>query len=202
MTGPPASPRPLLVVVRGKPGSGKSTLARRLAETDLLGLPLLCRDAIKVGLVETHGAETDAVRAMAVPLAFNLFHRTIDLWLREGVSLLADEAFTQERSAAALHAFTQLARVVVIHCDTPDEVAQHRYIARERANPRVRPDVLAATIAEMERGTYPWRIFDAFDAGAPALHVDTAQGYTPDLDAIARFCRTGRSGAIDRTRTA
>ncbi|MDQ5854653.1 MAG: hypothetical protein M3380_21795 [Chloroflexota bacterium] len=39
--------------------AGKSTLARRLAETDALGLPLLDRDAIKVGLVMTHGMETD-----------------------------------------------------------------------------------------------------------------------------------------------
>jgi adenylate kinase family enzyme len=46
------SPRPLLVIVCGKPGSGKTTLARRLAEMDALGPPLLSRDAIKVGLDE------------------------------------------------------------------------------------------------------------------------------------------------------
>jgi adenylate kinase family enzyme len=49
-------PRPLLVLERGKPGFGKTTLARRLGESDALGLPVLPRDAIKVGLVETRGS--------------------------------------------------------------------------------------------------------------------------------------------------
>ncbi|HEY7294269.1 MAG TPA: hypothetical protein VH916_04465 [Dehalococcoidia bacterium] len=87
--------RPRLIIVRGQLGAGRTTLARRLAATDVLGLPLLSRDAIKVGLVETHGIETDAMRERVVPLAFALFQRTIALWLQEGVSLIADEAFSR-----------------------------------------------------------------------------------------------------------
>ena len=51
---------------------------------------------------------------------------------------------------------------------------------------------LAATIEQMAAGTYPWRIFDAFDLGVPALRVDTTNGYTPSLAAIVEFCRAGR----------
>jgi len=184
----------MLVVVRGKPGSGKTTLARRLAEPDALGLPLLSRDAIKAGLVETAGAETDAVRARVVPLAFDLFHRTIELWLREGVSLIADEAFARARGEAPLRALAALADTVVLTCDTPDEEAARRYIEREHASPRKRPDLLADTVAQMARGAYPWRVFDAFNVGVPALRVDTTHGYAPDLDAIVAFCRAGRTG--------
>jgi predicted kinase len=179
----------MLVLVRGKPGAGKTTLARRLGETDALGLPVLARDAIKVGLVQTCGVETDVVRAKVVPLAFDRFRRTVELWLREGVSLIADEAFSRGRAEATLRAWTQMAQMVVIHCKTADEVARRRYIARERANARVRPDRLASTIDEMERGTYPWAVFAAFDLGVPALHVDTTHGYNPSLDEIVAFCR-------------
>jgi len=192
MPEPSASPRPLLVIVRGKPGAGKTTLARRLAETDALGLPLLSRDAIKAGLVATHGVETDAVRATVIPQAFDLFHRTIELWLREGVSLFAEEAFSRARAEAALRAFAALAAAVIITCDTSDEAAARRYIEREDANPRKRPDVLAATAEQMRGGVYPWRVFDAFDLGVPALRVDTTDGYAPNLDAIVAFCRAGR----------
>src|SRR5688500_7528188 len=88
--GMPTSPRPLLVLVSGKPGAGKSTLARRLSESDALGLHVLSRDAIKVGLVETQGAETDEIRNVIVPRSFDLFFETIELWLRAGVSLIAE----------------------------------------------------------------------------------------------------------------
>jgi predicted kinase len=191
MPEPPASPRPLLVIVRGKPGAGKTTLARRLAEPDALGLPLLSRDAIKAGLVATRGVETNAVRATVIPQAFDLFHRTIELWLREGVSLIAEEAFTRARAEPALRVFAELADTVVITCDTSDEEAARRYIEREDANPWKRPDVLAATVEQMRSGAYPWRIFDAFDLGVPALCVDTTDGYKPGLEEIVAFCRAG-----------
>ena len=189
MSDPPPAPRPLLVIVRGKPGSGKTTLARRLGGTDALGLPLLERDAIKAGLVETHSVETDEVRQVVVPLSFDLFFRTIELWLREGVSLIAEHSFRRELHEARLRALIRLARAVVIECDTTDEVAQQRYIARERSNPRIRPDLRAATVERMERGDYHWRMFDAFDLSVPALRVNTTEGYAPDLDTIVAFCR-------------
>ncbi len=181
-------------MVTGKPGSGKSTLARRLAEPDALGLPLLSRDALKVGLVETYGVETDAVRATVVPHSYALFYDTIASWLRGGVSLIAEYSFVRSRSEADLRPLTRLARAAVVHCDTSDEVACRRYIERERANPRVRADLLAATMGRMERGEYAWAMFDAPDLGVPTLRVDTTHGYVPGLDAIAAFCRDSGGG--------
>jgi hypothetical protein len=80
-----------------------------------------------------------------------------------------------------------------------DDEAQRRFIARERANPRARPDLRPATVEQMERGTYPWRMFDPFNLGVPALRVDTTSGYVPDLDTIIAFCREAAPGLVART---
>jgi predicted kinase len=208
---PDAMP-PLFVVVSGKPGAGKTTLARRLSENDALGLHVLARDAIKAGLVVTQGAETDEIRSTIVPRSFDLFFDTIEAWLRAGVSLIAEYGFSRW-SEPRLRALVPLARTVVLHCDTSDAEAARRFIARERANPLARPDVLEALIERMERGAYDWRISDPLGVGAPLLRVDTTSGYVPDLSAIVAFCRgtpwsprrrpgaNGSSGAIARRST-
>jgi predicted kinase len=181
---------PLLVFIGGKPGSGKSTQARRLAETDALGLPVLSRDAIKAGLVETYGAETDAVRTTAVPRSFDLFFETIRNWLRSGVSLIAEHSFDWDMQASEIQTSLALARSVILFTDTSDEEAGRRFIARERVNPLIRPDRLAEAIESIERGAFDWRRYDLVEYGVPTLHVDTTEGYTPDIETLVSFCKT------------
>jgi predicted kinase len=198
-----ASPPPLLVIVSGKPSSGKSTLARRLAERDALGLPLLSRDAIKVGLVETHAnaetgarrwtVETDALRATIVPRSYAIFYQTIEAWLRAGVSLIAEYGFVRGRSESDLRPLIKLAWAVVVHCVTSPEEARRRFIARERSDPHSRPDRLGGIIEQMEKGTFGWSASEAMDLDIPMLHVDTTRGYVPVLDVIVAFCRGSRT---------
>ena len=213
---PPLPPRPLLVVVRGKPGAGKTTLARRLAAADALALPVLHRDALKAGLVASYGEESAAVRAAIVPRSFDRFFATVALWLRGGVSLIAEHSLIRAWNEEALRAVLPLARVVILSCDAPDAVAARRFVARERALPGRGPGYSTATIGQMARGTFDWRRFDPFPLGVPELRVDTTVDYQPDLDAILAFCRgvggsdaaagpgrtgdTGPHAALDRGR--
>lgn len=184
------SPRPLLVMVRAKPGSGKTTLARRLAEADALDLPVLHRDAIKAGLVASHGGATPAARAVIVPRSFDLLFQTVALWLREDVSLIAEHSLLRAWNEEAIRAVLPLARTIILSCDPPDAVAARRFIARERALPGRGPGYSSPAIEQMEQGTFDWRRFDPFELGVPELRVDTTVGYQPDLDALLAFCRS------------
>lgn len=192
------TPLPLLVLVSGKAGSGKSTLAKELARTENLGLPLLSRDAIKAGMVETWafarpGAsrseiETDELRSTLVPNSFDLFYKTITCWLQAGVSLIAEFGFDR-RSESALKPIIEIANAVLIRCECPDEVSRRRFIEREKNEGRVRPGYLANLTKRIELGTDPWRQFETMDLPVPTFRVDTRDGYKPELNKITAFCR-------------
>lgn len=193
-----AAPPPLLVLVTGKPGSGKSTLAIVLGRAENLGLPVLSRDALKAGMVETwafarpgaarEAVETDGLRSTLVPSSFDLFYRTIASWLEAGVSLIAEYGFDR-RCERALAGVIGLATTVVVQCDAPDAVAQRRFLAREQHDGKIRPDRLAATIERVANGTDPWTRFEPMTLSLPAIRVDTEGQYKPPLPQISAFCR-------------
>ena len=189
---------PLLVLIGGKPGTGKSTLAQQLAQPEQLGLPLLSRDAIKVGLVETYALaaptadreiiESDERRAIIVPTSFNLFYETITMWLRAGVSLIAEHAYTA-RSEATINHWIPLAQAVLIECHTAADEARRRFFAREQQDPRHLPRRLAAMAERITLGTDPWSTETPLRLAVPTLRVDTTEGYQPAIEEIANFCR-------------
>jgi predicted kinase len=180
-------PQPLLVLVMGKPGSGKSILALALGRAEQLGLPVLSRDAIKAGMVETWafahpgadrtGIETDERRATLVPQSFDSFYQTIARWLDAGISLIAEYGFDR-RTEPALAPILAGATVVVVHCEAPDAVCQQRFIRREQRDGKIRPDRLAAIPAQIAQGADPWTRFVPLTLPLVTLRVNTEDGYT------------------------
>jgi predicted kinase len=191
-------PQPLLVLVTGKPGAGKSTLAIELGRAHNLGLPLLSRDAIKAGMVETWafvqpGAsrdviETEELRSSLVPSSFALFYRTIASWLQAGTSLIAEYGFDR-RTELDLADVIGVAKTLVVHCEAPDELCQRRFITREQRDGKIRPDRLAATIDRIAQGTDPWSQFESMKLPLPTIRIDTEYEYKPTLPEISAFCR-------------
>ena len=184
--------RPLLVVVSGKPGSGKSTLAQRLGDRSRLWLPVVSHDAIRSALRRTIGPE-DTRFAVPVERSIGLFYDTIARFLEAGASVIAELSWRRGISEGDLGRVARLGRAVDVHCEVPVELARRRFVERERA---LWPDVEPADgpaghiVRQMERGEFPWELFDPLDLDMPRIRVDTSDGYRPGLDEVARFCWT------------
>jgi hypothetical protein len=81
-----------------------------------------------------------------------------------------------------LEPLTDLAMLRIIRCQAPAE------LTRQRALIRVAGEPTRAAHADTEHFSVQ-RTFDAIHLDAPTLDVDTSDGWHPDLEEIAAFCR-------------
>jgi predicted kinase len=170
---------PTLIIVSGPGGSGKTTLAHQLAAT--LGCPALCRDEIKEGMVASNPGFVPATSDQLTERTYDVFFEAIALLLKAEVTLVAEAAFQHSLWWEGLEPLTDLAMLRIVRCQAPAE------LTRERALTRIAQPTRAAH-ADTEHFSVQ-RTFDAIHLDAPTLDVDTSDGWRPDLEEIAAFCR-------------
>ena len=170
---------PTLVIVTGPAGSGKTTLAHSLAVA--IGCPALCRDEIKEGMVAT--ATPGFVPGPSDPLTmktYSVFFAAIGLFLEHGVTHIAEAAFQHANWVRGLEPLQPLARLRIVRCQVAPAIARARAERRQREQ--------RSRAAHDDVGHFSVdRSFEPIRLDAPTLDVDTSDGYSPDLDAIAAF---------------
>jgi predicted kinase len=171
---------PTLIVVSGPAGSGKTTLAHALAAA--VGCPALCRDEIKEGMVASHPGFVAATSDPLTMRTYDLFFEAIALFLAAEVTLVAEAAFQHPLWQRGLDRLSGPRALRIIRCQVPDQLARDRQLARATVQPTRAAHADAALLREP--GT-----FDAIQLSAPTLDVDTSDGWRPNLDEIADFCR-------------
>ena len=166
-------PRPLLVLVSGHPGAGKTTLARALG--DAMHLPHLNRDRIRAGM-----ARTDPSSLVDPRPPWDVFAETIELFVANGVSLVADQTLYRGMQDEIRTRFVPGTSTVNLHCRSA--VAYQRWLAKLHADPQV----LRESIAELEARVQAQRdeITEPLDLGVPVIEVDTTDGYDPPLEVL------------------
>jgi predicted kinase len=173
---------PTLIVVSGPPGSGKTTLAHKLAAA--IGCPAICRDEIKEGMAHATPGFTagpgDELTQRTLPVFFGM----LNLLVRAGVTTVAEAAFQDHVWRPRLEPLRGLVRLRVVHCTAGAEVALARMERREQEDPRRRVHRDPRTAAEREAAH---RAFRPVRIDAPALEVDTTDGYRPSFGLILSF---------------
>jgi len=177
---------PALIVVTGRPGAGKTTLAHELVRA--VRCPLISRDEIKEGLVNTTG-QAGAAAMKADTHVYDVFFETIELLLRRHITLVIEAAFQHKLWAPKLTALRELAQIRIVLCNVEPEVARTRHVDR------------GLTDAARERfhndRAYQEQPAPAYDpphiVGVQILEVDTTSGYRPPFTAIVSFAHTPTS---------
>ena len=175
---------PTLVVVSGPAGAGKTTLAHTLAEA--VGCPVISRDEIKEGMVHARPGFIPAVSDELTVRTLPVFFGVLELLLRAGVTTVAEAAFQNRVWRPRLEPLRGLAELRIVHCVVDADVALERMQRRRAENPLRRAHVGSAVAYDATQ-RLGHDTFDRVSIEAPAIEVDTADGYRPGLDEILAF---------------
>ena len=174
---------PSLTLVTGRPGAGKTTLARKLAPA--IHCPLLSRDDIKEGIVNTTG-NRGTPNDNTTLLTFETFFDTIEFLLKRNVTLVAEAAFQHHRWAPKIDRLQNLADIRVIICQIEPKLANERIQLRRTLDPEW--DKFHNPPLDQTRQVEP-RAYEPPRLALPTLSVDTSHDYDPEFEKILDFAR-------------
>ena len=172
--------KPKLVVVTGRPGSGKTTLSKQLGK--LLYFPVVSRDEIKEGYVNTFNIRHDELPENTNKVASEVFFKTIELLLTNKVSVIAEAAFQHRVWEPEIMRFKTYADVFVIICEIDAEVAAKRHIERSVNDPMrgfFHGDKQTESV--LPPAEYEPPILEV-----STIKVRTLNGYDPELEEIRK----------------
>jgi hypothetical protein len=180
-----ASP-PRCIIVTGRPGSGKTTLSRLLGER--LWMPVISRDVIKEGYVNTHGVKHDQLPADANSVVTGFFFELVEQYLVRRISIVIEAAFQHGVWASRIGRLKAISRPLIVLCTVSGDLAARRHLERGLNDPRrefYHGDKRVA--AYRDTGVIlPAADYVAPTLDVPTLEVSTEDGYSPTLDEMVR----------------
>src|SRR6476646_7417863 len=106
--------KPKCIIVTGRPGSGKTTLARKLGPR--LWMPVISRDEIKEGYVNTYGVKHDELPPDTDLIVSNFFFNIVSQYLANKVSVVIEAAFQHHVWQPRMPRILELSHPFLIIC--------------------------------------------------------------------------------------
>jgi hypothetical protein len=182
--------KPKCIIVTGRPGAGKATICKQLSKR--LWMPVVSRDEIKEGYVNTFGVKHDELPADTNAVATNFFFDVVNLYLENKISIIIEAAFQHKVWEPRLAKIAELANPFMIICSVDAETAANRHLQRGLNEPGrefyhgdKRVVVYRETGVMLPAGDYETQHFDLL-----TVNVSTDGEYIPTLDEIIEKIRS------------
>lgn len=179
------NPKPKCVIVTGRAGAGKTTLSKKLGRR--LWMPVLSRDEIKEGYVNTFGVKHDRLPPETDRLVTDFFFDTAKKFLAGKISVIIEAAFQHPVWAWHMPKFIELGSPLIIVCTVDAETAAERHLQRGLENPRREfyHEDKRVTLFRATGETGTPQPYAPPNLDVPTLRVSTENEYSPDLEEIA-----------------
>lgn len=180
------SNKPKCIIVTGRGGSGKTTLSKKLAQR--LWMPVISRDEIKEGYVNTFGVKHDQLPSDTNGIVSNFFFETVNQYLTNKISVIIEAAFQHKVWETRISKMVELSRPFLIVCSLEAEVAAKRHLERGLADSRREFYHGDKRVSEFrDTGVIaPPDDYEVPKLNVPTIHVLTQGGYDPSLDEIVQ----------------
>ena len=178
--------KPKCIIVTGRAGAGKTTLSKKLGER--LWLPVVSRDEIKQGYVNTFGVRHDQLPPDTDRLVTDFFFRLVNQYLAGNISVVIEAAFQHKVWEPRMPKITELSSVWIVLCSVDEVIAARRHLERGLENPKrefYHSDNRVVHYRKTGEFLYPAG-YTAPKFDVPTIEVSTAGEYVPSIDEIAK----------------
>lgn len=176
--------KPICIIVTGRPGVGKTTFSKRLSQK--LWMPVISRDEIKEGYVNTFSVKHDQLPSEANGIVSDFFLEIVNQYLLNDISIIVEAAFQHKVWKEKLPKITELSRPFIIVCSVDGTLAAKRHLQRGLDDPRrefyhgdKRVSIYRQTGMTPSPGEYTVPKLDV-----PTVHVQTEREYSPSIDEV------------------
>lgn len=178
--------KPKCIIVTGRAGAGKTTLSKKLGER--LWLPVVSRDEIKQGYVNTFGVRHDQLPPDTDRLVTDFFFRLVNQYLAGNISVVIEAAFQHKVWEPRMPKIIELSSVWIVLCSVDEVIAARRHLERGLENPKrefYHSDNRVVHYRKTGEFLYPAG-YTAPKFDVPTIEVSTAGEYVPSIDEIAK----------------
>ena len=182
--------KPKCIIITGQAGSGKTTLAKKLGER--LWMPVISRDEIKEGYVNTYAVKHDHLPPDTNGLVSELFFGIVNQYLAGNISVVIEAAFQHKVWEPRMPKILELACAWIVLCSTDSAVAARRHLQRGLENPNrafFHGDKRVAHYRKTGELLSP----DSYAApkfNVPTIQVSTDGEYIPCIDEIVKHIQS------------